>query len=195
MKQVVLPIKDSNVLSEVQDTLLHSFKAGRRNYTIFQVGKATLLRVSDVMMLKWTDVFDEGGNVRQNAFIHDKKTGKPNTLYLKPVKADLLLYRDWLRQAGIESEWLFPSLAHHDQHITEKQFYKVMAKVGDLLGIAYLGTHTMRKTGAYRVYTQSNYNIGLVMRLLNHSSEAMTLAYLGLDQASRENILDQIDFG
>lgn len=53
----------------------------------------------------------------------------------------------------------------------------------------------MRKTGAYRVHTQSNYNIGLVMHLLNHSSEAMTFTYLGLDQASRETILDQIDFG
>ena len=53
----------------------------------------------------------------------------------------------------------------------------------------------MRKTGAYRVYTQSNYNSGLVMHLLNHSSEAMTLTYLGLDQASRETMLDQIDFG
>jgi len=53
----------------------------------------------------------------------------------------------------------------------------------------------MRKTGAYRVYTQSNFNIGLVMHLLNHSSEAMTLAYLGLDQASQETMLDQIDFG
>ena len=40
----------------VQDTLLDSFRAGRRNYTIFQVGKATLLRVSDVMKLKKTDV-------------------------------------------------------------------------------------------------------------------------------------------
>ncbi len=50
----------------------------------------------------------------------------------------------------------------------------------------------MRKTGAYRVYTQSNYNIGLVMHLLNHSSEAMTLAYLGLDQASQEMMPDQI---
>ncbi|WP_288531899.1 site-specific integrase [uncultured Secundilactobacillus sp.] len=195
MKQLVLPIKDSNVLAEVQDTLLTHFKAGRRNYTIFQVGKATLLRVSDVMALKWTDAFDDNGNVRQNAFIHDKKTGKANTLYLKPVLSDLLQYRDWLRQEEIKSDWLFPSLAHPDRHITEKQFYKVMVKVGDLLGIEYLGTHTMRKTGAYRVYTQTNYNIGLVMRLLNHSSEAMTLAYLGLDQASRENMLDQIDFG
>ena len=53
----------------------------------------------------------------------------------------------------------------------------------------------MRKTGAYRVYVQSNYNIGLVMSLLNHSSEAMTLKYLGLDQTSREQMLNKIDFG
>ena len=160
---------------------MNSFRAGRRNYTIFQLGKATLLRVSDVMQLKKSDVFTADGTIKQNTFIHDQKTGKANTLYLKPVHADLLDYYDWLQ--------------HPERHITEKQFYKVMAKVGDLLGINYLGTHTMRKTGAYRVYMQSNYNIGLVMQLLNHSSEAMTLTYLGLDQASRETILDQINFG
>ncbi len=73
MQQVVLPIKDSNVLKEVQDTLLNNFKAGRRNYTVFQVGKATLLRVSDVMRLKQTDIFNPDGSIKQNAFIHDRK--------------------------------------------------------------------------------------------------------------------------
>lgn len=53
----------------------------------------------------------------------------------------------------------------------------------------------MRKTGAYRVYVQSNYNIGLVMGLLNHSSEAMTLRYLGLDAESERNMLNKINFG
>ena len=195
MQQIVLPIKDSNVLTEVQDTLLHNFRAGRRNYTIFQVGKATLLRVSDVMRLRWTDIFNENGTVRQNAFIHDKKTGKANLLYLKPIQTDLLTYQAWYQKQKLHSTWLFPSTQHPDRHITEKQFYKIMSKTGDLLGINYLGTHTMRKTGAYRVYTQSNYNIGLVMNLLNHSSEAMTLTYLGLDQASTENMLNKIDFG
>lgn len=195
MQQIVLPIKDSNVLTEVQDTLLHNFRAGRRNYTIFQVGKATLLRVSDVMRLRWTDIFNENGTVRQNAFIHDKKTGKANLLYLKPIQTDLLTYQAWYQKQKLHSTWLFPSTQHPDRHITEKQFYKIMSKTGDLLGINYLGTHTMRKTGAYRVYTQSNYNIGLVINLLNHSSEAMTLTYLGLDQASTENMLDKIDFG
>ena len=70
-----------------------------------------------------------------------------------------------------------------------------MARVGDLLGINYLGTHTMRKTGAYTVYNQSNYNICLLLHFLSHSSDAMTLPYLVLGQASRETMLDQIDFG
>lgn len=197
MRQIVLPIKDDEALKQVQDTLLNNFKSGRRNYTIFQVGKATLLRVSDVLRLKQTDVFDDYGAIKQHAFIKDKKTGKRNTLYLKPVMMDLVMYQQWLKRNGYEgtTEWLFPSTTRPKKHIDERQFYNVMAKVGDLLDINYLGTHTMRKTGAYRVYVQSNYNIGLVMKLLNHSSEAMTLAYLGLDQVSREHMLDKIDFG
>ncbi len=42
VQQIVLPVKDSNVLKMVQDTLLDSFRAGRRNYTItpsFKWGK------------------------------------------------------------------------------------------------------------------------------------------------------------
>ena len=73
MQQVVLSIKDSDVLKEVLDTLLNNFKAGRRNYMIFQVGKATLLRVSDVIRLKQTDIFNPDGSIKQNAFIHDRK--------------------------------------------------------------------------------------------------------------------------
>ena len=197
MRQIVLPIKDDEVLKQVQDTLLNNFKSGRRNYTIFQVGKATLLRVSDVLRLKQADVFDDYGVIKQHAFIKDKKTGKRNTLYLKPVMMDLVMYQQWLKRNGYEgtTEWLFPSTTRPQKHIDERQFYNVMAKVGELLDINYLGTHTMRKTGVYRVYVQSNYNIGLVMKLLNHSSEAMTLAYLGLDQVSREHMLDKIDFG
>ena len=194
MKQLVLPIKDSNILHEVQDTLLNNFRYGRRNYTIFQVGKATLLRVSDVLALRRNEIFNDDGTIKKNAYISDKKTDKPNTLYLKPVNQDLIDYLQWLNENKIQSDWLFPSIKHPDRHITEKQFYKIMAKTGDLLGINYLGTHTMRKTGAYRVYTQTHYNIGLVMSLLNHSSEAMTLKYLGLDQVSREQMLDKVSF-
>lgn len=203
MKQLVLPIKDSQILQQVLETLRDDFKYGQRNYTLFQVGKATLLRVSDVIALKKSDVFDDQDRIMRNAYIVDKKTKKQNTLYLRPVKSDLLNYQNWLMKyqmhnPGIkvyDSPWLFPSFANPDNHISGHTYYEVMQKVGDLLSLNYLGTHTMRKTGAYRVYEQSNHNIGLVMKLLNHSSEAVTLNYLGLDQETREMILDNIDFG
>lgn len=203
MKQLVLPIKDSQILHQVLETLRDDFKYGRRNYTIFQVGKATLLRVSDVISLKKSDVFDDQDQIMKNAYIVDKKTKKQNTLYLRPVKTDLLVYQNWLMKYQMQhpdvkvydSPWLFPSFANPDKHISGHTYYEIMQKVGDLLGLNYLGTHTMRKTGAYRVYEQSNHNIGLVMKLLNHSSEAVTLNYLGLDQETREMILDNIDFG
>ena len=203
MKQLVLPIKDSQILTQVLETLRDDFKFGRRNYTIFQVGKATLLRVSDVISLRKSDVYDEKGEIMKNAYIIDQKTKKPNTLYLRPVENDLLVYQNWLMKYQMQnpdvrvydSEWLFPSFTKPQNHITGHTYYEIMQKVGDLLGLNYLGTHTMRKTGAYRVYEQSNHNIGLVMKLLNHSSEAVTLNYLGLDQESREKILDNINFG
>ena len=69
-----------------------------------------------------------------------------------------------------------------------------MSKTGDHLRFNYLGTHTMRKTGAYRVYEQTNYNIGFVMNLLNHSDQKSTLSYLGLEEVAREELLDTINF-
>lgn len=112
MKQLVLPIKDSNILHEVQDTLLNNFRYGRRNYTIFQVGKATLLRVSDVLALRRNEIFNDDGTIKKNAYIRDKKTDKPNTLYLKPVNQDLIDYLQWLNENKIQSDWLFPSIKH-----------------------------------------------------------------------------------
>lgn len=201
--QIVKPIKDSYVLEEVENSLKNDFDLGERNYTIFQTGKATLLRVSDVLSLKKSDIYDEKGNVKKNAYTVDKKTKKCNVLYLRPVKDDLEEYYKYLKGYQkdhpklkvFDSKWLFPSFKHPDRHIETRRYYAIMYKVGKKLNIPYLGTHSMRKTGAWRVYEQSNHNIALVMKLLNHSSEKMTLAYLGLDQESREHILDKIDFG
>lgn len=192
--QKVLPIKDTEILHEVEDTLLHNFKYGRRNYTIFKLGLVTMLRVSDLLALRRNEIFNDDGTIKLNAYTVDQKTGKHNILYLKPAFNDLAIYIKWLDENYPKSEWLFPSSEHPDKHVSIKQYYKVIRHVGDLLGIDYLGTHTMRKTGAYRVYVQSNYDIGLVMSLLNHSSQSITLRYLGLDQVSKEKKLDLIQF-
>lgn len=197
MRQLVAPIKDQQMLVEILRELHDGFRYGVRNYTLFQVGKATLLRVSDVVSLKKRDVYEQNGNIKRNAYTVDKKTHKPNTLYLKPVKQDLKDYWKWLEDHPdmMNSEWLFPSSVNPSEHLAQHSFYRVMQTVGKRLQLNYLGTHTMRKTGAYMVYEQSGHNIGLVMNLLNHSDAGVTLRYLGLDQQTKEQYLDRVDFG
>lgn len=91
MKQIVLPIKDSNILREVQDTLLHNFRFGRRNYTIFQVGKATLLRVSDVLALRRSEIFADDG-INQEKRVHSRSKDR-KTQYFVPQAGQTGPYR------------------------------------------------------------------------------------------------------
>ena len=92
------PITDPIILKKFLKHLREDTSMGERNYAIFQTGKATLLRVSDVLALKKNDVFQANGRVKKNAYIVDKKTKKPNRLYLTPVRDVLEDYYDWLQE-------------------------------------------------------------------------------------------------
>ena len=46
---------------------------------------------------------------------------------------------------------------------------------------ASLGTHSMRKTYGYYLY-QNTKDIARVMKMLRHSSEGVTLRYIGITQ-------------
>ncbi|MGX5378300.1 tyrosine-type recombinase/integrase [Ligilactobacillus sp. LYQ135] len=185
----VLPIKDGQILSQVENTLLNHFKYGMRNYTIFQVGKVTLLRVPDILSLYYHDVFDEYGKVKLNAYLNSS-----TALYLDPLEVDLVRYRLWRETYQINSTWLFPSMQNQNKPLSPHQYYKIMQKVGDLLDLDYLGTDTMRKTWAYQIYQQTYHNIAFVMKLLNYTSEKRALTYLGLDDINQQALLDTIDF-
>ncbi len=92
------PITDPIILKKFLKHLREDTSMGERNYAIFQTGKATLLRVSDVLALKKNDVFQANGRVKKNAYIVDKKTKKPNRLYLTPVSDVLEDYYDTLQE-------------------------------------------------------------------------------------------------
>lgn len=49
------------------------------------------------------------------------------------------------------------------------------------LEVGAIGTHTMRKTFGYHHYKKFN-DIALLQRILNHSSPAITLRYIGISQ-------------
>jgi integrase len=52
--------------------------------------------------------------------------------------------------------------------------------VGEELGMR-LGTHSMRKSRGFHLYKKTN-DIARVMKMLRHSSEGVTLRYIGITQ-------------
>ena len=75
------PIRDKNELKKLADYFLG--KGQLRNYTLVLMGTYTVLRISDLLRLKWSDVYDEERQAfRTHITIVEKKTKKERTKYL-----------------------------------------------------------------------------------------------------------------
>lgn len=57
---------------------------------------------------------------------------------------------------------------------------KYLQKIAKIIDIYGMSTHSFRKTYAHLQYINSNCNVELVRKLLNHSSISVTQRYLGI---------------
>jgi integrase len=74
------------------------------------------------------------------------------------------------------------------------QAYRVLEDTARELGIQKFGTHSMRKTWGYWAYKASKYNIALIMEMFNHSTQAMTLRYIGASQDEKDELYSIVEF-
>ncbi|ENZ5546675.1 TPA: tyrosine-type recombinase/integrase [Enterococcus faecium] len=180
----VKPIKSREVLINFSNELLRN-KHGQRDYTIFMFGVFTGLRISDILNLKVEDV---KGKLKAN--IIEKKTGKKRTLNLMQLTNQIIKYLD--EEHDGESEWLFPSPRDNNKHLATHQFYKIMQKTANFLDLDYIGTHTLRKTFGYTYY-QKTKDLTALMKILNHSSQSVTLRYIGIEEEELQSSLDEFN--
>ncbi|GAB6092375.1 tyrosine-type recombinase/integrase [Furfurilactobacillus curtus] len=164
------PIRDKALLQEFIGQLRQG-RNGKRNALLFKLGITTGLRVSDLIKIKVSDV------VGKNSFtLVEQKTHKSRVVDLKEVLSDLIEYLP-----TVKSEWLFPSSVNPTNHIGTHQVYVFITKTADNLGLKNIATHTMRKTFGYFFYRDTK-DIATLMRILNHSSQAITLRYIGVEE-------------
>ena len=64
-----------------------------------------------------------------------------------------------------------------------------MATLGTKVKIA---CHSLRKIFARHLYVSSGNNIGLLMKVLGHSSEQMSLKYIGINQDEELEAIDNM---
>ena len=84
------------------------------------------------------------------------------------------------------------NLPKGDSHITTTQAYRILAKAGDRIGRHDIG-HTMRKTFGYQFYTQTK-DLEQLMTILNHSSQKITLRYIGITKETIETSIKSVTF-
>jgi integrase len=180
----VKPIKDKEVLKNFASELLRN-KHGQRDYTIFVFGIFTGLRISDILNLKVNDV---KGKLKTD--IIEKKTGKKRTLNLMQLTNQIIIYLD--EEHDGQSEWLFPSPRDNTKHLATHQFYKIMQKTAESLNLDYIGTHSLRKTFGYSYYKKTK-DLTSLMKILNHSSQSVTLRYIGIEEEELQSSLDNFN--
>ena len=176
MKNIVEPIKSKKDLERIEEFLENHSK---RNRLIFAFGINTGLRVSDILGLNVEDV--EGKSYVE---IKEKKTGKykrfPLNTKLKVLIKDYLQNERCKSYSLAENEPLFLGKKHC--RLDRSQVYRFLNEACKQLGItANVGTHTMRKSFGYHFYKKYN-DVALLQKILNHSSPAITLRYIGIAQ-------------
>lgn len=158
---------------------------------IYKFGLNTGLRISDILPLKLNNILNSRGEFYEYLIIKEKKTKKEKKIKLNSslrkaivnyVKYNYISYNDYL----------FPS--KKGTYIGRIQAYRVLKEAADLVGVENFGTHSLRKTWGYWTYKLSKYNIGLIMDTFNHSSQSITLRYIGVSQDQKDELYSLVQF-
>lgn len=177
LQKEVEPIKNTRDINKIKQYLYG--KENKRDYCIFVVGINVGLRAGDLLSLKIKDVTD-GNTIFDTVTIKEQKTGKTRNFALnKNAKEAIQIYINSLADYN-SNDYLFKS--RKGGHLGVRPLHHIIKTLTKDLGIkGNFGTHTLRKTMAYHRYI-NNVPLETLQKLLNHSSSAITLRYIGITQ-------------
>lgn len=165
--EFVQPLRDKKLIEKIKTELRN---IDEKYYIMFILGINTGLRISDLLKLKVKDVKNS------HIVIREEKTGK---LKRFPINAYLRKELDLYILGKEDEEYLFPS-RKRPYHIQRVQAYRILNTVARKFGLQEIGTHTLRKTFGYWYYKKTK-DVALLQEIFNHSSPAITLRYIGIN--------------
>ncbi len=192
MKNINHPKKGSNITVEpirrIEDIKsIKKLLADRpRDLLLFTMGINNGLRIGDLLKLKVRDV--EGVKPGDTIRVREQKTGKENVLVINKATHKALVNYLKHRQADPD-EYLFPSQKKKGP-ITVSAANRMIKSWCDQINLrGNYGTHSLRKTFGY--IQRVHYNVGfeLLCKRFNHSSPAVTMRYLGIEDKEINGIL------
>ena len=191
--KTVQPIKSLADIGKIKNYLLKTEQ--HRNYMLFIMGINIGLRISDLLSLKISDVWADG-KCHSAIEITEQKTKKHRKIAINgAVEFSINKYLNSLKSFN-ENDWLFSS-RKHNQALTKQSAHRLINQImADCNINGHWGTHTLRKTFAYQLYMNNSENpliLPYLMKLLNHSSQSMTLRYIGIEQQELNNLVENLN--
>jgi len=157
-----------------------------RNNLLFVMGTNNGLRTGDLLKLKVDDV--KGMKVGDTLIIREGKTGKRNILVMnKSIHKSMQIYLEALKP--MDDDALFAS-RKGKRSITIQCVNNMVKKwVGEINLKGNFGAHSLRKTWGYVQRTVYGVGFEILCKRFNHSSPAITMRYLGIEDKEVQNIL------
>lgn len=148
------------------------------NALAIRVSMWTGLRIGDVLEIKTADVQKGRWTVREG------KTGKS-----RRVRLPKDLQTDVLRQAG--HIYAFPARSDGCRHRTRQAVYKDVRRAAEAFRLReHVSPHSARKIFAVKSLRKYG-DLAKVQKLLNHSSEAVTMVYALADVLTQRRLGDK----
>ena len=178
----VQPIRDRRQIDRMKRVL------SPRDRLLFVIGINSGLRISDILRLKV-------GDIRGQEFItiREKKTGKAKRFRINnAIKREFKRYEASIKRLLSDDDYLFPS-RKGGKPITRFQAYRVLNDAARKVGIEdEIGCHTLRKTFGYHAY-HAGTDLALLQSIFNHSSQSITLRYIGIKQDDIDEVYANIE--
>lgn len=166
-----------------------------RNYALIVFGLHTALRISDILQLKWNDIYDfDRSCYRNHLFIQEKKTGKHNIIALNEHVKSALEELKKERQNAAPADYIFTKNTDYGTPLCRSQAFRIVKRAAeDALHEEHISCHSLRKTFGYHAWKQGT-PPALLMDIYNHSSYRITKKYLGIEQDERDSIFMELNF-
>ncbi|MDR0946981.1 MAG: tyrosine-type recombinase/integrase [Ruminococcus sp.] len=164
-----------------------------RNLVLFMFGIHTALRISDILKLRWGDIFDFKTAQFKNEFeLTEKKTKKFKVVALNSKLRDVI--RRLFRQNKPSADTFLFAHPTKNHAISRIQAYRIIKAASAAVGLKPLSCHSLRKTFGYHLWKKGT-SLAIIMDIYNHSSFGITQRYLGITQDERNNAYRCLNFG
>ncbi len=148
------PIRDKGALQRLKD-YYRKEQPMPRNYALIQFGLHTALRISDILRMHWSEIYDFRRECYlEHVSIKEKKTGKKTMIALNSqLVAALEAYR--MQRLPSEGDFIFTKSTDYHVPLCRSQAYRIVRQAAEATQQEpHISCHSLRKTFGYHAWKQ-----------------------------------------